>query len=502
MKRTGVHIVLLIGIVIVLNLISEQWYFRIDFTEDNRYSLSDATRNILDSLDQPLSVTAYFSENLPPNIKKNRDLFEEYLIEYNRLSGNNVMYEFLNPTKNEELEKKAQEAGIQPVMINVREKDQVKQQKAYMGAILKYGDQKEVIPFLDPQVPIEYALSTSIKKMSVSEKPGVAILQGHGEPELKKMYQAVSELQVLNNVQTYKINPGQPIPGRFRTVAIIRPTDSFPDAHLRQLDEFLERGGNLFIALNRVDADMETLMGSVVNTGLEKWLANKGLEVKKQFVTDAQAGNIRVQRQQGMFQFATNVKFPYIPVVTNFADHPVTKGIENVIFKFISPVHYVGQDSSAFTPLLYSSKNSGTASTPTRFDVNKQWQKKDFLMDKQILGGVLSDTSNTGNPYKILLIADGDFPVNDRNYQRRQMQQGNLNLMVNAVDWLNDDTGLIALRTKGVDYRPLDELKDGKKTFLKYLNFLLPVIILVGYGLVRMQINNRKRVKRMEESYE
>jgi len=228
---------------------------------------------------------------------------------------------------------------------------------------------------------------------------------------------------------------------------------------------------------------------------------NGYLEVKKQFVTDAQAGNIRVQRQQGMFQFATNVKFPYIPVVTNFADHPVTKGIENVIFKFVSPMDYTGQNSSAFTPLLYSSKNSGTASAPTRFDVNKQWQKKDFPMDKQILGGVLSDTSNTGNPFKILLIADGDFPVSERN--QRQMQKGNLNLMVNAVDWLSDDTGLIALRTKGVDYRPLDdELKDAKKTFLKYMNFLLPVIILVGYGLVRMQINNRKRVKRMEESYE
>ncbi len=500
MKRTSIHIILLIGIVIVLNLISEQWYFRLDFTEDDRYSLSDATENILDSLDQPLSITAYFSENLPPDIMKTRDLFEEYLIEYNRLSGKNVMYEFLDPNKDNKIEKKAQESGIQPVMVNVREKDQMKQQRVYMGAVLKLGEKRDVIPFLDPGVPIEYALSTAIKKMSMTDKPGVAILQGHGEPEMKKIYQSVSELEVLNNVQAYEITPGKPIPDRFRTVAIIRPTDSIPDAHLRQLDTFLERGGNLFIGLNRVDGNMENLTGSVVNTGLESWLANKGLEVEKQFVTDAKAGYISVQRQQGMFKYTTNVRFPYIPQVTNFADHPVTEGIENVIFKFISPVKYKGQDSAVFTPLLYSSKNSGTDSPPTRFDVNKQWQKNDFPLGKQILGGVLSDTSSTGNPYKILLIGDGDFPVSERNQQ--QLQKGNLNLLVNAIDWLSDDTGLIALRTKGVDYRPLDELEDGKKTFLKYLNFLFPIIILIVYGLVRVQINNRKRVKRMEENYE
>jgi len=73
--------------------------------------------------------------------------------------------------------------------------------------------------------------------------------------------------------------------------------------------------------------------------------------------------------------------------------------------------------------------------------------------------------------------------------------------MVNAIDWLSDDTGLIELRTKGITQRPLDQVEDGKKALLKWLNFLLPIILIVVYGIIRMQYNRNLRIKRMEEGY-
>ena len=74
--------------------------------------------------------------------------------------------------------------------------------------------------------------------------------------------------------------------------------------------------------------------------------------------------------------------------------------------------------------------------------------------------------------------------------------------MVNSIDWMSDDTGLIDLRTKGITYRPIDEITDGKKQFLKYLNFLLPILLIIIYGVIRMQSNRVKRIKIMEENYE
>ena len=85
--------------------------------------------------------------------------------------------------------------------------------------------------------------------------------------------------------------------------------------------------------------------------------------------------------------------------------------------------------------------------------------------------------------------------------QQQQINPDNVNLMVNSIDWLSDETGLIDLRSKGAKLRPLDQIEDGKKTFLKYLNFLLPILIIVGYGIYRMNRNRNIRLKRMEAHY-
>jgi ABC-type uncharacterized transport system involved in gliding motility auxiliary subunit len=102
---------------------------------------------------------------------------------------------------------------------------------------------------------------------------------------------------------------------------------------------------------------------------------------------------------------------------------------------------------------------------------------------------------------KILLITDGDFAINGEGQRAQQLQPDNVNLMVNSIDYLSDDTGLIELRTKGVSSRPLDELEDGTKTTLKYLNFILPILLVIIYGFVRMQMKRNLKVKRMEEDY-
>ena len=499
MKKNTSTIILVIGILVLINLVSVQYYFRIDLTEDKQYTLSEATRNIMENLEDPITVKAYFSESLPPDIAKVKKDFEEYLIEYARLSDHNLVYDFMDPGADENLEKEAIESGVQPVMINVREKDQIKQQKAFLGAVLELGEQKEVIPFMQPGTAMEYALSTSIKKIAVTDKATIGLIQGHGEPALSDMRQVAAGLEVLYHFEPYQLNDSTPVPEYITTLALIKPEDSLSDAALQQLDAFLQRGGNLFIALNRVNGDLSTAMGSVVNTGVESWLKNKGLEVKDHFVVDAQCGNVQVQQQQGFFRYNTNVKFPYIPVVSKFADHPVTKGLEAVVMQFASAIDHTGSDTSdVFTPLAFTSDQSGSIQAPTYFDIQKQWTKNDLPLKNEVLAGILTQNYANGNRSNIIVVGDGDFPIGG---QQQQIQPDNVSLMVNAIDWLSDDTGLIELRTKGIQYRPIDELEDSTKTLLKYLNFLLPILLIMGYGLVRMQMNRNKRVNRMEQNY-
>jgi len=101
----------------------------------------------------------------------------------------------------------------------------------------------------------------------------------------------------------------------------------------------------------------------------------------------------------------------------------------------------------------------------------------------------------------MVVFTDGDFPVNGPRGQQQQLQEDNVSLMVNSIDWLSDDTGLISLRTKGISYRPIKDMDDSKRTFLKWLNFLLPILLILIYGFIRFQLRRNQRVTRMEENW-
>lgn len=489
---------LVVGIVLVINFLSNEVHFRLDLTDEQQYTLSKATRDILDNLEEPVTIKAYFSKDLPPNIAQTRSDFQDLLVEYNSRSNGMIAFEFINPNENEGAERLALENGIQPVMINVREKDQVKQQKAFLGATVSLGEKVDVIPFVQPGSAMEYALSTSIKRISVESKPVVGFLAGHGEPTLMEMGQAMELLTVLYDPQEVRLD-SLDIPPTMRTLAIIRPTDSIPYPHLQKLDAFLARGGRLLIAVNRVDGDLQRSYGMGVSNGMEGWLAQKGIAVDEAFVIDAKCGAVTVQQQQGMFNFQTQVQFPYLPVVGRFADHPVTSGLETVLLQFASPVNFIGDTSKHFTALIYSSERSATQRVPLMFDINKQWSEPDFPESNIVMGGIVEDNTSGG---KLIVFGDGDFMINGPREQARNLQPDNVSLAVNAIDWLSDDTGLIDLRTKAVTSRPLMQLEDNTKLLIKYVNFLLPILLVVGYGLVRMQRNRMTRLKRMSDTYE
>ncbi|MCU0413285.1 MAG: GldG family protein, partial [Ignavibacteriaceae bacterium] len=165
-KKVRTSILLVLGILFLVNLIASRFFFRLDYTADQRYTLSNATKDILSQLSEPVTISAYFSEDLPPNVEQVRQDFRDMLIEYSSNSDGLIVYEFINPSENQESEMKAQQSGIQPIMINVRERDQMKQQRAYLGALVQMGDRKEVIPFIQPGAAMEYSLSTNIKKLS------------------------------------------------------------------------------------------------------------------------------------------------------------------------------------------------------------------------------------------------------------------------------------------------------------------------------------------------
>jgi gliding-associated putative ABC transporter substrate-binding component GldG len=491
---------LIIGVFVLVNILSNNYHLRLDFTADKSYTLSKATKDIIKELKEPVTITAYFSEDIHPQIDQVRKDFKDMLIEYSNLSKHKLVYEFINPSANDDLEKKAQQAGIMPKLIEVRDKNQVKQQKAYFGATVQIGEHSEIIPIIQPGAAMEYSLSATIKKLSVTNKPVIGLLQGHGEPGLNAIHQAYMELGILYDVEPAYLTDSTYTLNKYKTLAIIAPKDTLPAKHLEQIEKYLHQGGNVYIALNHVEGNLQNASGYVQNTGIENWLKTKGLTVEDNFVVDASCGSVMVQQQQQGYTMQSQLQFPYLPVISKFADHPATKGLELVILQFASTLSFTNIGGNTFEPLAFTSDKSGTQPTPLYFDINHKWEESDFPLKKLTVAGAIIPKQGSKEG-KIIVISDGNFAINGEGQEQQQVQPDNIHLMVNSIDWLSDDTGLIDLRTKGTTLRLLDQIDDGKKTFLKYFNFFLPILLIIGYGIFRVNHNRSIRIKRMEAKY-
>jgi gliding-associated putative ABC transporter substrate-binding component GldG len=505
MKKSKIitQLLIFVGILVVVNMISEKLFLRLDFTADKRYTLSKASKDILNDLDDVVTVTAYFTKDLPPQLQKVRQDFEDLLIEYENRSGGNVVYEFINPNENEEEEQKAQEKGISPLMVNVTEKDQVKQMRAYLGAVLQMGEKTELIPVVQPGSGMEYSLTTSIKKISVVDKPKVAFLQGHGEPSLNASVEVMQQLTVLYDVEPYTITDTADIPSFYKTIAIVNPSDTFPRSDLAKLDKYLNTGGSIYLAYNNLQSDLQSqYLSTLPDIGIMGWLADKGITLNSQYVIDANCGSVNAVEQRGMFRINRQIQFPYFPILSKFSEHPAVKGLEGIIMPFVSSISFLPKDSAVhIEPLIFSSENSGVVNAPVYIDINKQWSDNDFNAPSQVVAIAAEGPLSGAALSKMVVIANGNFAVNGEGQQQQQVNPDNVNLATNSIDWLSDDTGLIDLRTKGITSRPLEQIDDTKRNLYKYGNVVLPILLIIGIAIYRRQRFARKRQSWIQGNY-
>lgn len=349
---------------------------------------------------------------------------------------------------------------------------------------------------------MEYTLSSAVKKLAVTDKPTIGFIQGHGEPALEELMQLRAELEVMYNLEPYHIAGGTvPGPNRYAAMVWLRPTDSIPQHHFEFIDQYIANGGHMMVAYNPMEGDFVNMVATEKYTGMTQWLATKGLSVERNLVIDNRCGSVSVQQNQGMFAFASNVSFPYLPLLIGQEKNDISGGLESVMFEFPSEIVYQGDTTIQYEPVLMTSRQSNGLKAPQVLNVQQEWTPEDFVRSNIVVGASLSGMI-TGNSFsRFILYTDGDFPVNGPRDQARQVQPDNINLFANSVDWLLDETGLIALRTRGAVARPLEPLEDNTKTLLKYANFLAPILLVFIYGLIRGQRRRAIRKRRMQADY-
>jgi len=515
LSRTTVNTrtLLFIAVIVVLNLLVGRAYFRLDFTADQRYTLTKSTKEIVKNLSQPVTVTAYISENLPPQLDRTARDFRDLLVEYRSASNDNLVYEFIDPTEDEEKKQEAIQAQVFPRQIQSREKDKVEVQEGFIGAVIRMGTNQASIPALVDQrgqaLNLEYALTSNILKVDTTQKTSIAVLTGHGESGLNRLRQAQELLSVQHSLDTLRFSTDPNAFNKYRTLVSLGANQPFTEDELERLDAFLESGGRLFVGVEAVNASLDARRPwTKGNTGLEEWINDKGVQINQNFLIDIQAVEIGVQTVIGTFGgqpiYGTqNVPFPYFPRVRNFQDHPISQGLEEVFFQFPSPIEILGTEKEiSISPLVKSSTNSGSQAPPQFFNQEKQWTRADFPFGPQTIGVAMEGKLAGNTETRMVVFSDGDFPQGD---QQQPAIPDNVNLFANAIDWLEGNTALAAIRTKEVESRPIEKFltkeEAGSRTAFKWINFLLPIVIVVGFGLLRRQRRSAERKRWREVDY-
>jgi gliding-associated putative ABC transporter substrate-binding component GldG len=533
-KQALLNAALIIGILVFINIISISLFFRMDFTSNKIYTLSDASKNIVSSLDDKLVVKAYFTDNLPAPYNNTRRYLQEILDDYRNYSNGNFEYEIISPSDETQLERDAEAYGIQPVQVQTVKDDRAEAMKAYMGLVFLYGGKQESLPFIGNTQNLEYEITGVVRRLAEKQIKKIGFLAGPSIPGLDKygrINQVLSKYYTLAPVDASKNNP---IPNDISVLIVNSPKAPQQNQMMQQqqspppmipenlkfaVDQYIMNGGKVIFLMNKVtiSSQQQFQFAQVTNTGVEDMLENYGIKVLSNIVKDKECAYISVPMQQGPMQFYTQIPFPYFPKIINInKDLPAFAGLGQIFLSFTSSLDTsIALSKGVNTiPLLITSDKTGVDNEISIIQASGQMLPDSmFKSSKVLVGSIFSgtfssfyngksipaDTVSGSSPVptaikdkspetRLIVLGNGDFPMDEF-----RGPDENLIFFSNLIDYMTDDVGLSEIRLKDANPKPLKQIEDSTRKILKYGLLVVPPALVLLYGVWRWR--RRKTTK-------
>ena len=544
---------LAIGIVglFLLNLLAQQFFFRIDLTEEKRYSILDATKVLLRDLEQEVEVTVYLEgEGLPPDFRRLQRSVRETLDEFSVYADGNLSYRFIDPmsaTSPERRQAFIQElgqAGIQPNRVFAEEDGRRIQKMVLPGAIVVADSNQTAAMLLNgdraanPQETlnqsienVEYELASAIRRVVATERKRVALVKGHDElppRDIAGLTQAVSQSYDL-----YELNlPEKDVIPPYDALLIGRPQEAFSKQDQYKLDQYIMRGGKVLFFIDPLRINMDSIgeNGSFafpLDLQLDDQLFRYGVRINPTLIQDINAGAypIVVGEVGGQPQIVP-LPWPFFPIVNRYEKHPIVRNLDAIYLRFVSSMDTVQASGIRKTPLVFTSQYSRVLTTPIVVDLNElrtepnpaQYRDGPQAVAYLLEGSFTSVFKNrilpegadqasyleSGVPTKLIVCSDGDLIRNDVNRENNNPYPlgydpitkrtfANEAFVLNALAYLTEEDGLISARTKEITVRPLDKVKvEAQATLWQVINLIAPVLLVVIFGGIKYYVRQRK----------
>jgi gliding-associated putative ABC transporter substrate-binding component GldG len=550
------RIIVILAVLVGINIAGHFAFKRFDLTADKRYTLSETSLQIVDEVNEPLYIDIFLKGNFPGEFKKLQTETQQLLEEF-KAENSNIIFQFVNPLDEEEnrdeIIQSFLERGLTPVNVTVNEKGQQTQEVVFPWAIATCGDKSVKVPLLKNMMGastaekvissvqhLEYAFANAINTVSKEKQKRIAIIKGNGELHDIHIADFVKSVRDNYYIGTFTLDSVAKQPNeslkylkKYDLAVIAKPTEIFTDAEKQVLDQFVVNGGKTLWLMDYVSMEMDSLMQTGENLAfprdlnLNDMFFKYGIRIKPELIKDIMATPIALATgQQGSATQYTQFPWFYSPAVYSESSNPIVSNLDVIKFEFANPIEPLKNDIKK-TVLLTSSKYSKTIGTPTEINLNMvedRPEQKEFTTGGNypvavLLEGkfhsvyenrVLAFKDNTFKPIgkdnKMIVISDGDIIKNqlDKNYQPLELGYdkwtnnlyANKEFLMNCVNYLLEDNGLINIRSKEVNLPMLDKEKVVQNyTYSQIITVGLPLVALLLFGVVFTFLRKKKYSK-------
>ncbi len=547
---------LLLATIILINVVGSYFYKRFDLTQDKRYTLSEAAKNTVALINSPIIIDVFLKGNFPPEFQRLQTETKQLLEEFSAYNPN-IKYGFVNPLEGEknpeDIQKQLQQIGLTTAQVEVRENGKVSTEFVYPWALANFGNKTVKIPLLKNQLGtsseerinnsiqnLEYAFADGFNKLVSPKKRKVAVLKGNGELEDRYIADFFKTLKEYYYIAPFTLDSAAVSPQKtledlrtFDLIVVAQPTEAFSDTEKYILDQFTMDGGASLWLIDATSQQIEETSGKTLtypmDLNLNDLFFKYGLRINSNLVKDMiSAPIVLVSGSENDSQYNRYPWF-YYPLSAAENNHPIVTNIEAVKFDYASSIDTLA-NSVKKTVLLGTSSITKLVGLPNEINferdipqninvVNEGPDPNEFNAGSIPLavlleGELTSAFKNRVKPFqlpedkpesannKMVVISDGDIIKNQFQGNRplelgfdkmTQSFYGNKEFLLNTVNYLLDDDGLINIRTKEIAVPFLDTQKAAKeRTKWQFVNLLLPLALLGLFGMIFNYYRKRK----------
>src|SRR5262245_18141229 len=514
-SSAGTYVLLMIAAVVLVNLIGTRVFGRLDLTENKTYTLADASKAVVATLPDYLTVKLYISKDVPPELTPVSSYVRDLLDDYRTYSKGKFRFEAMDPGTDKAIEDEAAKCKVQKLQVQVMKSQKFELGVYYMGICFQYQGKDEAIPQVTQLEGLEYNITSIIKRLT-QMKQKIAISNGHGEAELGWL-RHVAEFEITT------ANPSTgPIPDDVDAMIVAGPKQPFDDKGRREIDAFLMKGkGVIFLvdgmAMQQPRGNMPPEMmggspkiGQPNETGLNELLEKYGFKINQDFVLDSRAAPGPVDLPDGRKMLAS---LPvYVPVKTiEDKDLSLLDHISAVVFPFASSVELVGpmaggkpQAGKLWTIAKTANtswKHSGMFFFSPTVKIDEGKEKGSYGLAYAYQGPLKSAyppppspagmstpdqpnaaPSESKKPVRLVVIGDSDFASEEYLQLGRflPIYQEGATMLFNAMGWTTADEALTPVRTKTLGARPFEAPSSGAVVALQLLNIVAVPLAFIG----------------------